>query len=87
MRNGTLLVQEEPQTIIQNLCVSNLEEAFYKLSLQQGGKNEENRKYLKSIQPDSKLKKIHKNALLDISLDRILALLSKNQIHQRRNLM
>lgn len=87
MRNGTLLVQEEPQTIIQNLCVSNLEEAFYKLSLQQGGKNEENRKYLKSIQPDSKLKKIHKNALLDISLDRILALLSKNQIHQRRNIM
>lgn len=87
MRNGTLLVQEEPQTIIQNLCVSNLEEAFYKLSLQQGGKNEDNRKYLKSIQPDSKLKKIHKNALLDISLDRILALLSKNQIHQRRNIM
>lgn len=87
IRNGNLLIQEKPQNIIKNLWVSNLEEAFYKLSFQQGEKNDVNRKCLKTIQSDNKLKKIPEKASFDVSFNRMIALLSKNQILQRRNIM
>ncbi|KAL7020911.1 hypothetical protein ACKWTF_011676 [Chironomus riparius] len=86
IRNGTLLVEEEPQKIIQNLRVDNLEEAFFKLSLQQTEQKDVKRKCLKLIQPDSN-KKIIKQNPIDLSLDRFFALLSKNLIHQRRNIL
>ena len=83
IRNGTLLVEEEPQKIIQNLRVDNLEEAFFNLSFQQGVQREVKRKCLKSVQPDSN----KKNIPIQFSIDRFFALLSKNFIHQRRNIM
>lgn len=87
IRNGILLIEENPQKIIQNLEVSNLEEAFFKLSFQQGSRKDVNRKCLKSIQPDNVKKNFFEKIQIDISLNRLFALLSKNLIHQRRNIM
>ncbi|XP_070503556.1 ABC transporter G family member 23-like [Chironomus tepperi] len=88
IRNGTILVEEEPQTIIQNLQADNLEEAFFKLSFQQNGNQKEvNREFLKSIQHDDKKKKISAMTPTEISFSRLFALLFKNLIHQRRNIV
>ena len=87
IRNGILLIEENPQKIIQNLEVSNLEEAFFKLSFQQGGQKDVNRKCLKLMQSDSKKERTKAKIPIDISLNRLFALISKNFIHQRRNIM
>lgn len=87
IRNGTLIVENEPQIILQNLKVDNIEEAFLNLSLQQGVRENVDRKSLKTVQKINNKKAIDNKVLTHISFNRLSALLSKNSIHYRRNIV
>ncbi|KAG5671813.1 hypothetical protein PVAND_001988 [Polypedilum vanderplanki] len=81
MRNGKILIEDKPQDIIQRYNTKNLEEAFLILSDEQDKSlsvsetNEEEFDFLYHVPKQS----------FNFSMKRLMALLTKNFIHQKRS--